>query len=309
MRGSLSKRVACDLLEDFNKKPFKSLGQNYLVDGNVIRRLVSFFDIPREGLVIEIGVGLGFLTEELLSRGYRVLGIEIDKSSIPILLKRFRLRMTGDVEAFLDRRTDLLLYREDIREFSFKKALEITGDKGIFLVGTLPYFVTSSVIFKCFEGYGDLLGMGFVLQKEVGQRLLSREGSKAYGILSVMGGHYFKIEKGFILNERVFYPTPKVKSMALRFERKESISEMNVDLFESVVKSSFNQRRKSIYKALNTSSLKDFSKELLEEAFESFPVLKQKRADAISIEEYVKLTNHYDYLNRLRQKRFLNNVS
>ena len=274
------------------------------MDSNVIDRFLTFVKIPPDVLVLEVGPGLGFLTEGLLERGHRVMGVEIDGRSVNILRKRFGLSEPIRKEIHwvdaLNRSSSFLLHEGDIRKFTLadlEAVLHRTGYECAFVIGTLPYHITSSLMFKSYEWSRKLRGMGLVVQREVGERILSREGMKQYGILSVMTRYYYGVTRGFVLNEQVFYPSPRVKSLALRFERRKHTLLLDDErLFSWIVKAAFNQRRKHFHKALETASITSFSKEVLREVFERYESLKYQRADSISMEDYIHFTNHYSRL-------------
>ncbi len=298
---NLSKKNTIEILKNFNKKPLKSLGQNYLIDFNIVNKFFSFCNFPlKDSLIIEIGPGIGALTKVFLSKGYKILAIEIDSFSINILMNLFKLKSTGDMNSFKQNQSSFLLFQEDFMKFDLEKQVKDFSSE-IFIIGSLPYYLTSSILFKLFEKKPLIKEMVFIIQKEVVERITSKENSKQYGLLSVISRYFYHIKKGFLIQKNAFYPIPKVESRVIYFKLKEDIPKINYFLFKSIVKSAFNQRRKQLMKALNTSPLVTFNKEIIDKTFNCFPNMKTMRADQISFENYLEFSEKYEF--------FLTNVS
>lgn len=243
----------------------KSLGQHFLKDQNIARKIVDSLKAQNVGKVIEIGPGMGILTKYLLERTeFTTIPVEIDQESVDYLHASYpQLRgilVQGDFLAL------------EIKDISTEK---------LAVIGNFPYNISSQIFFKVIENRSRVEEVVCMIQKEVAQRIASPPGSKEYGILSVLLQAYYKIEYLFTVHENVFSPPPKVKSGVIRLVRNE-IPELDCDehLFYRVVKATFNQRRKVI-----SNSLKLLTPHLNKE----HPLLG-KRPEQLSVANFVELT-------------------
>ena len=246
----------------YGVKAKKALGQHFLNDESVARRIVESL-IVEEGLqVLEIGPGTGVLTKYLLQNPKIKLEVaEIDTESI----------------AYLQQAFPQLLYSLQQRDF-----LEIPLEKIFAVIGNFPYNISSQIFFKILDYKESVPQVVCMLQREVAQRLASPPGSKAYGILSVLLQAWYDIEYLFTVDENVFTPPPKVKSGVIRL-RRNSRNDLGCDYatFKSVVKACFNQRRKTIRNSL---------KSLMGKKIEINSPLLDMRPEQLSVEQFVELT-------------------
>ncbi len=253
-------------------KPKKNLGQHFLTDLNIARRIADTVDACPDIPVLEIGPGMGVLTQYLVEKPREVKAVEIDAESVRYLYERFpKLRDQILGEDFL--RMDLnKLY--DGRQFV--------------LTGNYPYDISSQIFFKMLD-YKDLIpcctGM---IQREVAQRMASVPGTKAFGILSVLIQAWYDVEYLFTVDEDVFNPPPRVKSAVIRLTRND-VTSLGCDekLFKRVVKTVFNQRRKM----LRVSLRQLFSRETLPGADFFAQDIMTRRPEQLSIAQFVELTN------------------
>tara|TARA_B100000508_G_scaffold141097_1_gene146946 strand:- start:39464 stop:40246 length:783 start_codon:yes stop_codon:yes gene_type:complete len=249
-------------------KPKKHLGQHFLVDKNISRKIAdSFIGFRGVTNVLEIGPGTGAITQFFVEReelNFHVIDLDLES-----------IRYLEDHYPQLD---------EKIHEADFLKMdfTTVFGDEPFAVVGNFPYNISSQILFKCLENRNQIPEIMGMFQKEVAQRVAESPGSKQYGILSVMLQTYYDIEYCFTVSENVFNPPPKVKSGVIRCTRNRR-DELPVDesLYEKVVKSTFNQRRKTIRNGLKT--IVDV-KELPDHPFLS------KRAEKLSVEDFIELT-------------------
>jgi len=245
-------------------KPKKYLGQHFLVDRNIAGKIVDL--IPRDGNkdVIEVGPGKGILSEFLLERpDIELVMVEIDKEASAFLSDKFQgiedKLITGDVLSM------------DIEQI-FKN--EIT------LIGNFPYNISSPLFFKILEQKDVINRVVCMIQKEVAERIVSRQGNKTYGILSVLLQTFYDIEYVFTVNEKVFQPPPKVKSAVIKLERnKRSHLPCNDKLFFKIVKAAFNQRRKMLRNALSS---------FVKASMRSNEYLSM-RAEQLSVQDFISL--------------------
>jgi len=248
-------------------KPKKSLGQHFLKDLDVAARIAQTLDAWKGLPVLEIGPGMGVLTRFLLDYGHDLKVVELDRDSVAYLGQHFP-ELNGRIlgEDFLTLKLDEMF------------------DKPFSVIGNYPYNISSQIMFKVLE-YKDLIPCcSGMFQKEVAERLASKPGKKAYGILSVLLQAYYNIEYLFTVDEHVFDPPPKVKSAVIRITRNQTKSlDCDEVLFKRVIKTGFNQRRKTLRNSL---------KPLLGNGCPicTDPIFNL-RPEQLSVEQFVKLTN------------------
>lgn len=246
--------------------PKKHLGQHFLKDDNIARKIVGSLQssvFP----VLEVGPGMGVLTRHLLELTDRsCFFIDTDRESIKYLNETFPEHTDKFIHA------DFLKFNTDI----------LFRDK-FCIIGNFPYNISSQILFKVLEHRQQVTQVVCMIQKEVAERLAAGPGSKTYGILSVLLQAYYRIEYLFTVNETVFFPPPKVKSAVIRLTRNDR-EKLDCDeaLFFKVVKTAFNQRRKTLRNSLKTYYIDYERGELLH--------LAGKRAEELSVEDFVKLT-------------------
>lgn len=246
-------------------RPKKSLGQHFLQDGNIIRRIAETIPAKKNDPVIEIGPGTGRLTKELLSMYSHIRAVEIDGRAVDYLRKEFP--SVDHIHA-------------DILNISWDKLLAGYKDKEIHIVGNLPYFITSQILFTVLEHRKNLNSATLMMQKEVAERLVATPRTKEYGILSVQVQLMSSPEIVFNVSKNAFYPPPKVTSsvVVLKFDKPElNCSDRNL---KKVVRTAFQQRRKKL-----SNSLKPIDP-LPEDALFDY----DKRAEAWEPAIYEKLT-------------------
>lgn len=247
-------------------QPKKHLGQHFLKDDNIARKIVGSLQssvFP----VLEVGPGMGVLTRHLLELTDRsCFFIDTDRESIKYLNETFPEHTDKFIHA------DFLKFNTDI----------LFRDK-FCIIGNFPYNISSQILFKVLEHRQQVTQVVCMIQKEVAERLAAGPGSKTYGILSVLLQAYYRIEYLFTVNETVFFPPPKVKSAVIRLTRNDR-EKLDCDeaLFFKVVKTAFNQRRKTLRNSLKTYYIDYERGELLH--------LAGKRAEELSVEDFVKLT-------------------
>lgn len=228
-------------MSDFVKAK-KFLGQHFLTDLNVAEKIADSLQTSDVDIVLEIGPGMGVLTQFLLKKPFETHVVEIDRESVAYLKKNFP-ELEGKIHA------------SDFLKMNLKE--EFQG-KNIAIIGNFPYNISSQILFKALE-YKELIPeFSGMFQKEVAQRIAAKPGSKTYGILSVLTQAFYEVEYLFTVPPHVFNPPPKVDSGVIRMKRKEDFS-LPVDekLFTEVVKTAFNQRRKTLRNSLKSYNLSD----------------------------------------------------
>ncbi|MBL7113297.1 MAG: 16S rRNA (adenine(1518)-N(6)/adenine(1519)-N(6))-dimethyltransferase RsmA [Bacteroidales bacterium] len=253
-------------------RPKKSLGQHYLKDENIARKIVSALEANAVDHVIEVGAGSGILTKILFQTDrFTTWAIEIDQESITTLRDKF------------PDKHDRILHRNFLK----LDPGELTR-KPVAIIGNLPYNISSQVFFKILENRDQVLEVVCMVQKEVAERISAPHGSKTYGILSVLLQAYYSVDYLFTVGPQVFHPVPRVHSAVIRLVRKD-IRHLDCDenLFTRVVKASFNQRRKMIRNSI---------KQLLPENPPDHELLS-KRPEQLDISQFVILTSWLQGIN------------
>ncbi|MCC5943092.1 MAG: ribosomal RNA small subunit methyltransferase A [Balneolaceae bacterium] len=247
----------------------KSLGQHFLKDGNMIRKIADAIPAGPEDKVIEIGPGAGALTEQLLHQYKDLTAIEIDQRMIDFLEEKY---------------PDLNLIKQDILKTDWSAITE--SDKPVHVVGNLPYYITSQILFAILEQRSRLTSAILMMQKEVAERIVAVPRTKAYGILSVQTQLMSTPEILFDVPPQVFYPPPNVQSAVLKLTFDKGQLACSDENLKTVVRMAFNQRRKKL-----SNSLKGLNTELPEKEFDF-----SLRAEALDPQTYEKLTAHFEQL-------------
>lgn len=264
----------------------KKFGQNFLIDTHVLDKIVNAAEITKEDFVLEIGPGIGTMTQYLASAAREVFAVEIDKALIPIL------------EDTLQDYENVTILNEDILKVDIRKlAEERNGGKPIKVVANLPYYITTPIIMGLFEGEVPIDSITVMVQKEVADRMQVGPGSKDYGALSLAVQYYASPYIVANVPPNCFIPRPNVGSAVIRLTRyKEPPVQVNDSkLMFKLIRASFNQRRKTLQNGLNNSPEISFSKEEIAKAIESLGVSPSVRGEALSLEQFAQLANYFVY--------------
>ncbi len=244
----------------------KHLGQHFLKDESIAQRIAQILSGKGYEKVLEIGPGMGVLTQFLLRESYETWVVELDSESVTWL------------QAHFPKLSDRIL-NEDFLKFNFK---QVFGDEKYAIIGNFPYNISSQIVFNVLENRDQIPEFGGMFQKEVASRIATGPGSKEYGILSVLCQAYYEVDYCFTVDEHVFDPPPKVKSGVMIMKRKLEDPDVDFKQLKTVVKTAFNQRRKTLRNALKSLPFEHTS--------ETESLLGQ-RAEQLGFEEFVKLTN------------------
>ena len=258
--------------ENFNFK--KKFGQNFIVDKNIIERIINKSNIDKETLVIEIGPGAGSLTSELGKVAGHVIAYEIDKEVKPILEKNIEENTEIIYEDFLKRNV-----KEDLKKYNYSK---------IYVVANLPYYITTPIIIKLIEDKLNIDKIVVMVQKEVGDRFKAKPNTKEYNSLSIFLNYYYTVEKLLDVSKNVFIPKPNVDSIVVAFTKKENkVKVDNEKIFFKLVRDSFKQKRKTL-----KNNLKGYNLEKVEEVLKSHNLDLTIRAEALPIEIFAEIANN-----------------
>ena len=272
------------VMKKYHVKANKSLGQNFLIDENVINNIVECSNIGKEGCVIEIGPGLGTLTKELLENAGEVVCVELDKKMIPILKDRFLLYK------------NLEIINDDILKLDLKKLINDKKDKGfkqVKIVANLPYYITTPIIMKLLEEKLDLESITVMVQKEVADRLIAIPGGKETGAITYSVYYYAEGEKILEVPKDSFIPEPEVISQVIKLNiRKEPpVNVERPDVMFRIIKCAFMQRRKTLLNALvNTRVF--LNKEEGIKILKKLNLNENVRAEELSIQDFANITRY-----------------
>lgn len=244
-------------------KPKKHLGQHFLNDQNIASKIVDSLSYKPYDLVLEVGPGMGVLTQFLLQKQVKVYVAEIDKESVDYLKINYPQLENNIVGDFL------------------KLEFEELFSDNFAVIGNFPYNISSQIVFKILENKHAIPEMVGMFQKEVAERIAAQKGNKIYGILSVLTQAYYNVDYLFTVHENVFTPPPKVKSAVIRLKRyRDKIEDINDEFFFKLVKAGFNQRRKTLRNALKVLNIPQH--------LESHEFLNL-RAEQLSVEDFIHL--------------------
>ncbi|HHU69661.1 MAG TPA: 16S rRNA (adenine(1518)-N(6)/adenine(1519)-N(6))-dimethyltransferase RsmA [Thermoanaerobacterales bacterium] len=276
-----SPSVISSLIEEYDFKFSKSLGQNFLADENILRKIIDSALLNSEDMVLEIGPGIGALTFAISNIVNKVVAVEIDKSLIPILDK------------VLKNRDNVSVIHGDILKIDLKKLEETYFQKKPFkVVANLPYYITSPIIMTLLESNLNIDLMVFTVQKEVAQRLTALPGNKDYGAITVAINYYCQAEIITYISRNVFIPKPNVDSAVVRLIVREQppVKLKDEALFFNLVKTVFKYRRKTLLNALS-HGLEFKDKDHLENLLINVGIDPMRRGETLSIEEFAIISN------------------
>lgn len=273
------------IMETYGLTFKKSLGQNFLTDLNILKKIVAAAEVGEEDDVIEIGPGIGALTEQLAKSAHQVMALEIDSRLIPVLSET------------LSPYDNVKIVEQDVLKADLKEliAQNFDGRHKIKLVANLPYYITTPIVMHLLEVDVDFETIVVMMQKEVADRLAAQPGTKDYGSLSVAVQYEMDAKIAFIVPKTVFMPQPKVDSAIIALNRKDEKPDVPVDepFFKKMVKGIFLHRRKSLWNNLQWLYGKDPStREKLEHALKNAEIEKSVRAERLSISQMVRLADN-----------------
>lgn len=257
-------------------KPKKYLGQNFLIDKNIQKKIISFCNFDPEDTVLEIGSGRGELTRLIKDRVAQIYALEIDRSLCDILRKEF-----GGIK-------NIKIINQDILKFNINKYFQKTKNK-IKIVGNIPYYITSPIMERLLA-YKDKINSIFItVQKELAVRMAAKSGSKDYGVFSCFVQYHCIPQILFLIKKNSFFPVPKVDSSFLRLEIRQApaVKVKDEKLFFKIIRSAFNQRRKTMKNSLRGV----IPEEKLSVFFSEFAIDKNIRPEQLSLQRFANLSN------------------
>ena len=278
--GSPQNTIA--VLQKYNFVFQKKFGQNFLIDTHVLDKIIRSAEITKDDFVLEIGPGIGTMTQYLACAAGKVVAVEIDRALIPILADT------------LDGYDNVTVINEDVLKVDISKlAEEQNGGRPIKVVANLPYYITTPIIMGLFEKNVPIKSITVMVQKEVADRMQVGPGTKDYGALSLAVQYYAKPYIVANVPPNCFMPRPKVGSAVIRLERYEEppVQVKDEKLMFRIIRASFNQRRKTLANGLKNSPELDFTKEEIEAAIETLGKGASVRGEALTLEEFARLSD------------------
>ncbi|MBQ7242555.1 MAG: 16S rRNA (adenine(1518)-N(6)/adenine(1519)-N(6))-dimethyltransferase RsmA [Firmicutes bacterium] len=267
-----------EILEENGFTIKKGYGQNFLIDGNILERIIEAGNITKDDFVMEIGPGLGGLTQYLCENAKEVLAVEIDKSAIPILEKN------------LSRYENLTIINADILKVDIAELLK--DKKNIKIAANLPYYITTPVIMELLERRLNIESITVMVQKEVAQRMQAKPGSPDYGALSLAVEFYSEAHINMVVKPTCFIPRPKVDSavITMKIRDEKPVNVGDEELLFRIIKSAFGQRRKTLVNSIYNQCGFDMSKEELADILNGIGFDERIRGEALSLEDFARLT-------------------
>jgi 16S rRNA (adenine1518-N6/adenine1519-N6)-dimethyltransferase len=271
-----------EILQKYQFRFQKKYGQNFLIDTNILEEIISAAEITKDDFVLEIGPGIGTMTQYLCEAAKSVVAVEIDTSLIPIL--NDTLSAYDNVEVM---NADIL--KVDIERLAREK----NNGQPIKVVANLPYYITTPIIMELFESHVPIDSITIMVQKEVADRMKEGPGSKEYGALSLAVQYYAKPEIVLEVPPSCFMPQPKVGSAVIRLTRHEKppVEVQSEKLLFQVIRASFNQRRKTLANGLNNFGAFSLPKEEITECIEALGVPANIRGEALTLSQFAELSN------------------
>lgn len=270
------------VLQKYNFNFQKKFGQNFLIDSRVLDKIVQASEITKDDYVLEIGPGIGTMTQYLCEHARQVAAVEIDKNLIPILADT------------LSEYQNVEVIQEDILKVDLNcLAQEKNHGNPIKVVANLPYYITTPIIMGLFESHVPIQSITVMVQREVADRIQACPGTKDYGALSLAVQYYAKPEIVANVPPNCFMPRPAVGSAVIRLVRykERPVQVLDERKMFAIIRASFNQRRKTLVNGLNNAAQLPYSKDRITEALEEMGLPANVRGEALTLEQFAKLSN------------------
>ena len=278
-----SGKNTAEIIQKYQFNFQKKCGQNFLIDSNILNKIVQSAEVTKEDCVLEIGPGIGTMTQYLAEAAREVVAVEIDKNLIPIL---------KDTLSAYD---NVTVINEDILKVDLNQIVQDkNGGRPIKVVANLPYYITTPIIMGLFENHVPLKSITIMVQKEVADRMQVGPGTKDYGALSLAVQYYAKPEIITRVPASCFMPRPNVDSTVIRLERYEEppVSVKDEKYLFAVIRASFNQRRKTLANGLTNAGNLGVNRQLVEEALTQMGLSATARGEALTLSQFAELSNY-----------------
>lgn len=270
------------ILKKYNFQFQKKYGQNFLIDSNILENIIKAAQITKDDFVLEIGPGIGTMTQYLCENAREVIAVEIDKNLLPIL------------EDTLSGYDNVTVINEDILKLDINKIVnEKNNGKSIKVVANLPYYITTPIIMGLFEKSVPLESITIMVQKEVAERMQSKPGTKDYGALSLAVQYYAKPQVMFTVSAGCFMPRPNVDSAVIKltYHSNPPVDVNDEKLMFELIRAAFNQRRKTLVNSLSNAADLGLTKDKVLSALEKLQLAATVRGEALTLEQFARLSN------------------
>lgn len=269
----------------------KKYGQNFLIDTHILEKIIDAAEITKDDFVLEIGPGIGTMTQYLCEAAREVVAVEIDTNLLPVL------------DDTLKEYDNVTVLNEDILKVDIASlAGEKNSGKPIKVVANLPYYITTPIIMGLFESHVPLASITIMVQKEVADRMQTGPGSKDYGALSLAVQYYADAKVQLNVSASCFMPRPNVDSAVIKLTAHEKpVVDVDETLMFKVIRASFNQRRKTLVNGLKNSSELDYTKEEIVQAIKAIGKEENIRGEKLTLEEFAALSNSLKVVRKMNQ--------
>ncbi|MEN6318745.1 MAG: 16S rRNA (adenine(1518)-N(6)/adenine(1519)-N(6))-dimethyltransferase RsmA [Syntrophaceae bacterium] len=269
------------ILKDYGIKPLKRFGQSFLEDKNVIHKILKISEITGENTVVEIGAGVGIMTELIAKRARKVIALEIDPRMIQILNERLASYHNVDV------------VQTDVLKYDFSLATSGLTTQKLTIIGNIPYNISSQILFRLLGYRNHISSMILMFQKELAERFIAFPGTKEYGIPTVLLSMYAECSREMLIPRNCFYPEPKIMSTVLRLVIREipQVDLQNHEFFVKIVKMAFSKRRKTLLNNLRSLHILGFSEKEVANALWNAGIDGTRRGETLTAVELGRLCN------------------
>ena len=269
------------ILRDHGIRPLKRLGQSFLEDKNAINKIISISDIGEDDVIVEIGAGVGLMTESIAKKAKKVVALDIDPKMVGILRERMATYRNVDI------------VQADVLEYDFSKVVGESTSGKIKVIGNIPYNISSQILFRLLAYRNHISSMILMFQKELADRLIAKPGTKSYGVPTVLVSMYLLCSREMVIPCRCFYPEPTVKSSVLKMVCREvpQMDLMRHDFFLSIVKTVFSKRRKTLLNNLRSLHLLGYSDKDVAEVLKDTGIDGTRRGETLTPAEIGRLSN------------------
>ena len=270
-----------NILRDHGIRPLKRLGQSFLEDRNAINKIISISDIREDDVIVEIGAGVGLMTESIAKKARKVVALDVDPKMVEILRERMAPYHNVDI------------VHADVLEYDFSSAIGGLTSGKIKVIGNIPYNISSQILFRLLACRDHISSMILMFQKELADRLIAKPGTKSYGVPTVLVSMYLLCSREMIIPCRCFYPQPTVKSSVLKMVIRElpKLDLMDHDFFLKTVKTIFAKRRKTLLNNLRSLRLVGYSDVDVAKALKDTGIDGARRGETLTAVEIGKLSN------------------
>lgn len=273
--------TARKIVRDHGIRPLKHLGQTFLEDKNAINKIIKIADIQKDDVIVEIGAGVGLMTESIAQRARKVIALDVDPKMVGILKERMVSYHHVDVVL------------ADVLQYDFSSAIGDLPSRKIKVIGNIPYNISSQILFRLLDYRDHISSMTLMFQKELADRLIAKPGTKSYGVPTVLVSMYLLCSREMVIPRDCFYPQPKVRSSVLKMVMRDMpvVDLTDNDFFFKIVKTVFARRRKTLLNNLRSLRLLGYSDTDVAKALKDSGIDGVRRGETLTAMEIGRLSN------------------